>query len=357
VLRKVAFFAMALPHSAGMFVAAYERECTETFQDGHVRAFTFFDAVPRCISYDNSKIAISKILSGRKRKLTDGFQQLQSHYLFEEHFCRVARPNEKGVVEAVVKFARLNFFVPVPALESFDELNSYLEQRCRDDLGRKLRGKSQTKAQLLKEDQAAFHPLPSGRFDACRKASTTVNSLSLVRFHCNDYSVPVRYAYRPVVAKGYVDRVFICKDGTVIARHARLWGKEDVSFEPVHYLALLERKPGAFDYARPLSDWNLPECFDTLRRVLEEHTRSRGVKEFIGVLRLLEKHPMAKAARAVDKALRVRAYTRDAIAQFLYPAEQWQPATFRIEGREHLKGVCVQPPDLQVYQQLVGGEN
>jgi hypothetical protein len=151
--------------------------------------------------------------------------------------------------------------------------------------------------------------------------------------------------------------VFICKDDVVIARHARLWGKEDVSFEPVHYLALLERKPGAFDYARPLSDWNLPECFDVLRRALEEQVHSRGVKEFIGVLRLLEKHPLDKVSRAVEKALRVRAYTRDAIAQFLYPAEQWQPATFRLKGREHLKGVYVQPPDLHAYQQLLGGQN
>jgi len=159
------------------------------------------------------------------------------------------------------------------------------------------------------------------------------------------------------VAKGYVDRVFICKNDAVIARHARLWGKEDVSFEPMHYLALIERKPGAFDYARPLSDRNLPECFDTLHRALEEQGRSRGVKEFIGVLRLLEKHPMAKVARAVDKALRVRAYTRDAIAQFLYPAEQWQPATFRLEGREHLKGVYVRPPGPHAYQQLLRGQN
>ena len=82
-----------------------------------------------------------------------------------------------------------------------------------------------------------------------------------------------------------------------------------------------------------------------------------AVFRFIGVLRLLGKHPTAKVAKAVDKALRVRAYTRDAIAQFLYPAEQWQPATFRLEGHEHLKGVCVQPPDLQAYQQLLGGQS
>jgi len=94
------------------------------------------------------------------------------------------------------------------------------------------------------------------------------------------------------------------------------------------------------------------------RHLQETHTRrSRGVKEFIGVRQLLGKHPIGNVARAVDKARRVRAYSRDAIAQFLYPAEQWQPVTFRLEGREHLKGVCVQPSALQAYQQLLGGQS
>ena len=94
-LRKVPFFVMTLPHSDAVFVAAFERECTETFWEGHVRAFEFFGAVPTRISYDNSRIAVAQVM-GRERRLTVGFRQLQSHYLFEEHFCRVARGNEKG---------------------------------------------------------------------------------------------------------------------------------------------------------------------------------------------------------------------------------------------------------------------
>ena len=99
VLRKVMFFAMALPYSDAMFIVAYARECTETFQDGHVRAFKFFGGVPRRISYDNAPTSVSQIIGIHGRKLTDGFLQLQSHYLFKEHFCRVGRANEKGVVE------------------------------------------------------------------------------------------------------------------------------------------------------------------------------------------------------------------------------------------------------------------
>jgi transposase len=114
VLRKVAFFVMVLPHSDTFFVMAFERECTESYWEGHVRAFEFFGGVAQRISYDNSKVLVAKIVGPHERKLTDGFLKLQSHYLFREHFCRVRRPNEKGVVEGVVKFARLNFFVPVP---------------------------------------------------------------------------------------------------------------------------------------------------------------------------------------------------------------------------------------------------
>ena len=98
VLRKVMFFVMSLPHSDGMFVCAYERECMETFQDGHARAFAFFGGVPCRISYDNARTSVSQILGAHARKLTNGFLELKSHYLFDHHFCRVARGNEKGVV-------------------------------------------------------------------------------------------------------------------------------------------------------------------------------------------------------------------------------------------------------------------
>ncbi len=121
------------------------------------------------------------------------------------------RANEKGVLEGVVKFARLNFFVPVPRVRDLAELDRKLAERCREDLKRRLRGKGGTKAEMLKEDQAAFLPLPAAPFDACRKASTTADRLSLVRFDANDYSVPVHYAYHTVVVKGYVDKVRICR--------------------------------------------------------------------------------------------------------------------------------------------------
>ena len=355
VLRKVVLFVMALPHSDALFVQVFERLCIEAFWEGHRRAFAWLGGVPCRITYDNESILVSKVLGGRERKLTRGFLQLQSHYLFAEHFCRVGRPNEKGVVEGTVTYARLNFLVPVPQVRDLEELNADLIARCTDELRRTLRGKGASKATLLEEDRAAFLQLPVVPFDGCRRKSATATSLSLVRFDDNDYSVPVRYAHHPVLAKGYVDRVDVCFRDRRIATHERLWGRAGVSFEPVHYLALLERKPGALDHARPLEGWELPECFAVLRRrsEAEEEREGDGTREYIRVLRLLEEHPLRTLTRAVERGLRANVLTRDAIAQFLLPREDWRATTFCLDGREHLRGVKVAQTDVTAYAALL----
>ena len=355
VLRKVGFFVMVLPYSDAFFVMAFERECTESYWEGHVRALESFGGVPVRISYDNSKVLVSKVIGPHERKLTDGFLKLQSHYLFREHFCRVGRANEKGVAEGVVKYTRLNFFVPVPQVRDLEELNRWLAQRCREDLKRCLRGKAGTKEDRLKEDQAAFLALPAGTFDACRKQPSRANSLSLVRFDDNDYSVPVSYAHHEILIKGYVDRVVLCHQDRVVAEHRRSWGKEGTFFDPRHYLPLLERKPGSLDYARPLAGLDLPECFDALRRRLQgqEEKEGEGIREFIRVLRLLEDYPLAKLRVAIEKALRIHAHSRDAVLQFLVPRFSWQNTTFLLDDRKHLRLVKTAKPDLSAYGTLL----
>ena len=355
VLRKVAFFVMSLPYSDAFFMMAFERECTESYWQGHVRAFEFFGGVPNRISYDNTKVMVIKIIGAHARQLTDGFLKLQSHSLFKEHFCRVARANEKGVVEGVVKFARSNFMVPVPQVKDFDELNAILRDKCRQDLERRLRGKSGPKKELLEEERSAFLPLPVTAFDACRKQPTRANSLSLVRFDDNDYSVPVDYAHHEILIKGYVDRVVLCHRDQVVAEHQRSWDKEGIFFDPRHYLALLERKPGALNYALPLAGLKLDPCFDTLHRrlVADQHKPGHGTREFIRVLRLLEDHSQPKLTRAVKKALGIGAHSRDAVAQFLIPRASWLPLSFMLDGREHLKTVRVVKPDITAYDALL----
>jgi transposase len=352
VLRKVCFFVMTLPYSDAFFVRAYERECTETFWDGHVRAFAFFGGVPRRITYDNSRIAIAKIIGPRARELTQGFLQLVSHYLFHYHFCLVRRANEKGVVEGLVRYTRQNFLVPVPQVRDFEELNRYLLTMCRDDLRRRVRGQTRIKEQLLQEEQACFLGLPFTPFEACRIQPAHVNSELLVRFDDNDYSVPMEYAYQEVTVKGYTDQVKICRFHEVIAVHLRSWGREQQFFDPLHYLPLLERKPHALAFAKPFDGWQLPRCFEVLRDRMEAQSE-HGTREYIQVLRLLERHRVADLTVAVEKALRQQVHTRDGLVQFLPDGTPWRQTRFTLAGHPHLRLVQISQADVREYTQLL----
>jgi len=138
--RKAALAVMTLPYSDAFFVSAYPRECTETFQQGHISAFEFFDGVPTKCDYDNTSIAVTKVMGHGERELTREFLRLESHFLFTHRFCSVGRGNEKGVVEGLVGFGRRNFMVPVPRFDSFAELNEHLADQCFYDLFRRVRG-------------------------------------------------------------------------------------------------------------------------------------------------------------------------------------------------------------------------
>lgn len=351
--RKVALFVMTLPYSGAIFLQAFPRECTETFLEGHRRAFEFFGGVPRRISYDNSAIAVIEVFQGRERKLTREFLRLQSHYLFQEHFCLVRRANEKGHVERLIAYARLNFLVPVPEVDSLDVLNETLRVKCTADLGERTRGKTGTKAELLVEDQAAFLPLPVQGIEARRVEQRHVDSQSLVRFDDNEYSVPVEYAHRSVTVVATVSEVRLVFADRLIARHARCWEREQTFFEPIHYLALLERKPGSFDFARPLQDWNLPECWPLLRRRLEAHDPRHGTRSFIRVLRLLEKFSLSELTAAVEYALDIDVIDADSIRTIAEHRRDQPVKLFPLDGRPQLAQVRVEATNVSAYQALL----
>ena len=134
-----------------------------------------------------------------------------------------------------------------------------------------------------------------------------MSSLSLLRYRGNDYSVPVAYGHREVLIRGYVDEVMISCGAEVIARHRRSYDSEDLIFDPLHYLPLIEQKIGALDQAAPLAGWELPEDFSTLRRLLEARMGKAGKREYVQVLRLMESFRLKEVAGAVDDALRLGA--------------------------------------------------
>ena len=193
-VERAHFFAMDLPHSDAAFVMAFPAESSEAFAEGHNQAFAHFRAVPQSIVYDNTKLAVAKILGDGTRRRTQVFTELISHYLFQERFARPGKGNDKGKVEGLVGYARRNFFVPAPRCSSYAELNERLRSECLRQRERKLRGHSETISARLEHDLAVMLPLPPVTYEACAKVTTRVTSLSLVRFDRNDYSVPTALA-------------------------------------------------------------------------------------------------------------------------------------------------------------------
>jgi transposase len=302
VERKAHFLAMDLPQSDGCFLKAYPAEISEAFCDG----------------------------------------------------------NDKGKVEGLIGYARRNFLVPIPRFESFEALNTHLEARCRERQGARLRGHEETIANRMARDRAAFLPLPSAPYDACDKRPGRVSSLSLVRYRDNDYSVPVAYGHREVLIRGYVDRVVISCASEVIARHRRSYEREDLVFDPLHYLPLIERKVGALDQAAPLRGWDLPAAFASLRRLLEARMGPRnhgaaGKREYVQVLRLLESFPLGEVEAAIREALRLGAIGFDAIKHLLLCRIERRPPRLDLNVYPYLPKAHVETTSAKAYMSLIGG--
>jgi transposase len=336
VEQKAHYLAMDLPHSDDCFVVAFPAETTEAFLEGHVQAFAYFDGVPTRILYDNTKIAVARILGGEERQRTRAFSELQSYYLFADKFGRPAKGNDKGKVEGIVGYSRRNFMVPIPRASSWDELNAQLAERCRMRRERRLRGHTETIGERFERDRASMLPLPAAPYEACEKISARVSSLSLVRYRTNDYSVPTEYGHRQVWVKGYVHEVVIACGSQIIARHARSYEREAVVFDPLHYLALLEQKTRALDQAAPLVGWQLPECFVQLRRLLETRLKKHGSREYVQVLRLMETFDLSEVTHAVEQALRLGTISFDAVRHLLLCRIERRPPRLDMENYPHL---------------------
>jgi len=353
-MRKIHFFAMDLPHSDACFVKAYPAETSEAFCDGHVSAFAFFGGVPQSILYDNTKLAVARILGDGKRQRTRVFSELQSHYLFADRFGRPGKGNDKGKVEGLVGYARRNFMVPMPHFESFEAFNADLEARCRGRLGDRLRPHSETIGARLARDRQAFLEHSPDPYDACDRQPGRVSSLSLVRYRSNDYSVPVAYGHSQVLIKGYVDTVVIACASEVIARHVRSYEREDLVFDPRHYLPLLEKKIGALDQAAPLMAWDLPDCFATLRRLLEARLGKAGKREYVQVLRLSESFAIGDIEAAIGQAIQLGTISFDAIKHLVLCRIEHRPPKLDLDLYPHLPRARVESTRASSYMGLLG---
>jgi transposase len=353
VEQKAHFFVLDLPHSDAYFVRAYPAATAEAWMDGHVHAFAFFGGVPQSVLYDNDRCLVSKIQPDGTRVRATLFSGLLSHYLYRDRYGRPGKGNDKGNVEGMVGYARRNHMVPIPRFPDWESFNAYLEEQCLARQNDMLRGHTETIGSRLQLDLAEMRPLPAAPFESCAQASGRVSSQSLVRYDTNDYSVPVAYGHQDVWVRAYVDQVVIGCRGDVIARHPRCYAREDMVFDPIHYLPLIERKINALDQAAPLAEWGLPDEFDTLRRLMEARMLKAGRREYVQVLRLLETFGMEELHTAVKQALKMGAVGFDAVKHLVLCQVEKRPPRLDLEVYPYLPRARVETTSAASYMSLM----
>lgn len=339
---KLHGFEMRLNFSRKKFVMFFRSTEKESFLEGHVRAFQYFAGVVERLSYDNLSAAVAQVGKGKERSLTKEFKELKGYYAFKTNFCKpgLDGAHEKGGVENGVGFARRNWMVPVPQFDSIDELNAYVLTKCQADDTRTVEGQHQTIAEAFSVDQAHLLPLPARPFDPAVQQPASVDSYCTVALKCNHYSVPAQYVGKILTIRSYSNRVEITTGLEKIAEHQRSFGKDEYILRPEHYLDLLERRPNAVPYARPLIQYEWPPGYwDFYQKLVERFGPSQAGRDFISILRCHVKYGAAAVCVALEEANKLNA----ANANFIIAAID----------RQRFQAIPAEPIDLSNHPELL----
>ena len=313
---------MKLSYSRMPFVRTYFRETQELVFDAHDKAFQFYGGACRRGIYDNMKTAVEAIFVGKARQYNRRFLQMCSHHLIEPVACTPASGWEKGQVENQVGNLRDQVFRPKPRVKSLAELNAWLEDQCIAYAKRTRHPefKDRTIWDVFQEERASLIEL-RGPFDGFVEKAVRASTTCLIMADHNRYSVDARAAGRMVLVRSHAERIVVIFNGEVVADHVRSFKRDQIVYDPWHYLPVLVKKPGALRNGAPFKDWDLPPALAQVRQGLKHHPDSD--RQFVKVLGRVLDHGLDAVEAACAEALEAGIASADVILTVL--ARQRQP--------------------------------
>ena len=316
-----------LSHSRAFLVRAYLLQTHEMLFDAHWHAFRVFGGVPGRGIYDNMRTAVDRVGLGKKRDVNTRFLSMTSHYVFEPDFCNPAAGWEKGQVEKSVRDARHRLWQVMPAFPDLDALNLWLEERCKALWAETMHGSLPGSiADVWEAEKPALMPLPTA-FDGYVEQSKRVSPTCLITFDRNRYSVPASFANRPVSLHIYPERLVIVAEGHVVCEHKRIIERSHrqpsrVIYDWRHYLAVVQRKPGALRNGAPFVE--MPETFRQLQGQMLR--KPGGDREMVEILSLVLHHDEQVVLCAVEMALEAGVPTKTHVLNLLHRLVDGAPA-------------------------------
>jgi hypothetical protein len=319
--------------------------------DAHARAFSFLGGVPRRGIYDNLKPAVDAIFVGKERRYNRRFLVMCNHYLIEPTACTPAAGWEKGQVENQVGNVREWLFTPKRRCTDLSELNAHLAARCGqlacershpDPPERKV-------VQVWDEERAALRATPAP-FDGFAERSVRISATCLVSFERNRYSVECRYVGQVASVRAYAERIVVVCGAEVIAEHPRSFERGRTLYNPWHYVAALERKPGALRNGAPFKDWNLPGSLTRLRERLAKH--ADGDRQFVDILLMVSLYGLDAVSDACASALDEQVVSSAHVVNLLHRAAH-PPRPAILQVPEALKLTVEPAANCDRYNQLL----
>ena len=339
-----------LCHSRMPFVRAYPRESQEMVFDAHDKAFAFFGGACSRGIYDNMKTVVDTIFVGKDRAYNRRFLQMCGHYLVEPVACTPASGWEKGQVENQVGVMRRRLFVPRPKFASYAELNAWLADRClawaKAQPHPEMRDR--TIWQVFADERASLIPYV-GPFDGFHAVAASVSKTCLVRFDKNRYSVEARAVGRPVEIRAYAERLECWQDGRIVASHDRAFGRNKTLYDPLHYIPVLARKPGALRNGAPFKDWQLPPALGRVRRKLER--QPGGDRQIVEILSAILSDGLDAVEAACAEALSHKVHSAGVVLNILARHRE-PPPPLTITTPDALRLSCEPKADCNRYDSL-----
>jgi hypothetical protein len=316
-----------LSYSRAFILRAYPQQTHEMLFDAHNHAFRVLGGVPRRGIFDNMRTAVDKIGRGKDRQVNARFSAMVSHFLFEADFCNPASGWEKGQIEKNVQDARHRLWQPMPSFPSLAALNDWLEMRCRELWEQTLHGSQPGAiADAWAEEVGRLMQFPRP-FDGFVEYAKRVSPTCLVHMDRNRYSVPASFANRPVSVRVYPDRIVVAAEGQIVCEHRRVFARSHQQkstttvYDWRHYLAVIQRKPGALRNGAPFAE--LPPAFRALQQRLLK--TPGGDREMVEILALVLQHDEQAVLAAVELALEAGAPTKTHILNLLHRLVDGKP--------------------------------
>lgn len=317
---------MKLCASGAFWLVAYPSQGHEMLFDAHTRGFQVLGGVPKRGIYDNMRTAVDKVGAGKQRSVNARFETMTGHYLFEAEFCNRAAGWEKGIVEKNVQDRRRGIWREAGERRwsSLVELNAWLSEACQSAWAEMAHPEwpELTVADVWQDEQARLMPCPRA-FDGYVEQPVRVSATALIHYQRNRYSVPCEWVNLVVSLRAYPDTLRVVGPDGESVTLVRSFERDQTIYDWMHYISLIERKPGALRNGAPFK--TMPAPLQELQRQLLKH--AGGDRVMAQVLTAIPLHGLEAVLVAIELALQSGRVSAEHVLNLLSRLQERRPWT------------------------------